>query len=456
MEGKVASFIKKNNLICAGERVGVAVSGGVDSMTLLFMLKKMGYPLVALHFEHGIRKEASRADADFVRAFCAREDIPFVMRSADVPAYAREKKMSMEAAGRVLRYAFLMEADAQKVATAHHMDDNAETVLMNMARGCGIGGLTGIDMQSGRLVRPFLCLRRAEIEKYAEEKQIPYVTDQSNFDMHFTRNRIRHGVMSELEKINPGIAVTMRRLSQNAREYERMIGALADQLPITHEAGGASVDAAQLGALEPPVAAEVLLRMCGIAGSRTDVERVHIDAIRALSRTGAKIPVKNGIFAKYSYGRLIIYKKHDRIEDISFCVPLTDVTVFPGGSICKKNGTLDPHNKDKNCECFAQLPEDTVVRTRRPGDVFRPFGSGKKKLKDFLIEKKIPREDRDGIPLVAYGDCIIWVAGIAISADYAVKAGGRLYLLEILARGNLKYEGTKTLCGAGYIRCAAP
>lgn len=420
MERKVESFIKQNNLIGAGEKVGVAVSGGVDSMSLLFLLKKLGYPLIALHFEHGIRGEESRADAEFVRGFCAREDIPFLSQSAGVPAYAKERGMSLEAAARELRYEFLLGAGADKVATAHHMDDNAESVLLNIARGCGVAGLTGIDIKSGVLVRPFLCLRRAEIEAYAKENAISYVTDRTNFDIRYPRNRLRLGLMCELEKINPSVVGALGRLSENAREYERMIGALADEVPMEAEPGGSGVSAALLHGLDQPVAAEVLLRMCGIAGSRKDVSRIHIEAMMGLSRTGAEIPVKNGIYAKYEYGRLIIYRKRDRMDDISFCVPLTEVTAFPGGTITMEKGTLDPHNKDKNRECFGRLPEGAVVRTRRPGDVFAPLGAGEKKLKDYLIDKKIPREDRDALPLVAEGSRIIWVVGVQVSADYAV------------------------------------
>ncbi len=421
MEEKVARFIQQNHLIEAKDIVGVAVSGGVDSMSLLFLLKTLGYSLRVLHFEHGIRGEDSRADAAFVRDICAREGIDFRMESADVPSYAREKKMSLEAAARELRYGFLMGAGADKVATAHHMDDNAESVLLNIARGCGVTGLTGIDIKSGILVRPFLCLQRSEIEAYAKKRGIPFVTDRTNFDMRYKRNRIRRDVMPALEKVNPSVVAAIDRLSNNAREYARMIGRRADAVPLFPEPGGTGVDAALLCQLDQPVAAEVLLRMCGIAGSRVDVTRAHIEAMLGLCRTGAEIPVKNGIFAKYMYGRLIIYKKSDRINDISFCVPLEEVTVFPGGTIKKEKGVLNPHNKDKNSECFGHLPEGAVVRTRRPGDVFKPFGSGEKKLKDFLIDKKIPREERDRIPLVADGNRIIWVAGVAMSADYAVR-----------------------------------
>lgn len=430
MEQKVECFIKQNGLLSPGEETGVGVSGGIDSMTLLFLLKELGYPVRALHYEHGIRGEASRADAEFVRRFCSRHHIPFVMGSGDVPGFAKANKLSLEAAARRLRYEFFENADLARIATAHHMEDNAESVIMNITRGCGISGLTGISMRSGIAVRPFLCVHRSEIEEYARKHSVPHVIDQTNFDTRYTRNRTRHIVMKELEKINPAVVDAIERLSRNATEIERMIGRMADEVPVSAGDNGSSLDAGLLRELDEPVAAEVLLRMCGIAGSRMDVEKSHIEAVFDLDRTGAEIHIKNGIFAKYQYGRLIIYKKSDRINDVSFCVPLSDETVFPGGVIKKIKGSLNPNNRDKLCESFCILPEDTVVRTRRSGDIFAPFGSGEKKLKDYMIDEKIPRELRDSLPLVAVGNRIIWVVGYAISKDFAVSDINRMVSLK--------------------------
>ena len=423
-------FIRQNGLISPGEETGVGVSGGIDSMALLFLLKELGYPVRALHYEHGIRGEASRADAEFVRRFCAKLGIPFIMGSGDVPAYAKTNKLSLEAAARRLRYEFFENTGLPKIATAHHMEDNAESILMNIARGCGIGGLSGISLKSGSIVRPFLCVRRSEIEEYAKRNSIPHVVDQTNFDTRYTRNRTRHIVMNELKKINPAIVEAIGRLSQNAAQVERMIGRLADGVPVSIDENGSSVDAGILPELHQPVAAEVLFRMCDRAGGRTDIEQNHIESVFDLNRTGAEIHIKNGIFAKYQYGRLIIYRKSDRINDVSFCVPLSDETVFPGGVIKKVKGSLNPDNQDKFCESFRILPEDAVVRTRREGDVFAPFGSGEKKLKDYMIDAKIPREERDSVPLVAVGNRIIWVVGYAISRDFAVSDINRMDSLK--------------------------
>lgn len=409
---------------------GVGVSGGIDSMALLFLLKELGYPVHALHYEHGIRGEASRADAEFVRRFCSRHHIPLIAGSGDVPGFAKKNKLSLEAAARRLRYEFFENAGESVVATAHHMEDNAESVLMNIVRGCGVSGLTGISIRSGIIVRPFLCVRRGEIEEYARRHSIPHVTDQTNFDTRYTRNRMRHNVIKELEKINPAVVEAIDRLSRNAAQIERMIHRLADEVPVSFDENGSSVDGGLLRELNEPVAAEVLLRMCDRAGGRTDIEKPHIEAVFDLDRTGAEIHIKNGIFAKYQYGRLIIYKKSDKIDDVSFCVPLEDVTVFPGGILKKIGGTLDRSNRDKFCESFCILPEDAVVRTRRMGDLFAPFGSGEKKLKDYMIDEKIPRELRDSIPLVASGNRIIWVVGYAISKDFAVSDTNNMISLK--------------------------
>jgi tRNA(Ile)-lysidine synthase len=421
MEQKVGLFIRENDLISPDRAVGVGASGGIDSMALLFLLKRMGFLVCALHFEHGIRGEESRADADFVRRYCQENNIPFVMESGDAPEYAKQHKLSLESAARELRYAFFERSGLEAVATAHHMDDNAESILMHIARGCGIDGLAGIHMRQDRIVRPFLCVTRQEIEAYAQENRISYVTDKTNADVRYTRNRVRHLVMEELKKINPDIAGAFGRLSQNAQETMRMIGAQADRVSVAYDEFGGSVDAAVLHSLDEPVAREVLLRMCAHAGYRTDIELVHIKSVLELCRTGAFMQIKKGIFAKYLYGRLIIYKKSDRINDVSFCVPLADETHIPGGVIRKTAECLNKRNEDRFCETFGHLPDDAVVRSRKAGDVFAPFGSGEKKLKDYMIDQKIPREMRDSVPLVATGNRIIWVVGYAISRDFAVR-----------------------------------
>ncbi len=423
MEQKVELFIRENGLLRPDRPVGVGVSGGIDSMALLFLLKRLGFCVHALHFEHGIRGEESLADAAFVRGYCRENNIPFTMESGDAPRFARDRKLSLEEAARELRYAFFARCGLHEVATAHHMDDNAESILMHIVRGCGIGGLKGIRVRQDGFVRPFLCVSRQEIEEYAAENAIPYVTDRTNEDLRFARNRVRHRVFLELKKINPDVAGAFARLAGNAQEVARMIGRQADVIPVEYNESGSSVDAETLRALDGPVAHEILLRMCAHAGLCADIELAHIRSVMRLDRTGTFTHIKNGVFAKFLYGRLIIYKKSDKINDVCFCVPLTEETHIPGGVIKKTRGSLNRRNTNKYCETFGALPADAVVRTRRPGDVFAPFGSGEKKLKEYLIDSKIPGEMRELLPLVATGNRIVWVVGYAISRDFAVRGG---------------------------------
>lgn len=421
MEQKVGFFIRKNRLLRPQQELGVGVSGGMDSMALLFLLGRLGYRVYALHFEHGIRGEASMRDAAFVRGWCHENGVPFRMESGETPMRAQEMRTGLEEAARELRYAFLNGTGLPAVATAHHMDDNAETILMHMARGCGVDGLCGIQIRLGKVIRPFLCVERREIEDYVQQNRIPYVTDQTNTDLGYTRNRIRYTVLNELKALYPNVLGAFECLARNAKEMTDMVRRQADAVPWRAETNGGSADAELLRSLDGPVAREVLLRLFDRAGGRTDVESRHIFSALKLNRTGACIQLKNNILAEYQYGRLMIYKKSQTIQNASFCVPLKEETFFPGGVIRKAPGRLNRRNADKYCETFRPLPADAVVRSRREGDVFAPFGSGEKKLKEYMIDRKIPRQERDAIPLVATGKRIIWVVGFAISRDFAVE-----------------------------------
>ena len=422
MENKVYEFIKKNNLIDKGEAVGVALSGGCDSMALLFLLKRLGYNVTALHFEHGIRGEESLRDAYFCHEYCKKNGIPIVMTSADVPAVAREKKETLEGAARKLRYDFFAKSGMDKIATAHHMDDNAESVIMNMVRGCGVNGLCGIDVRRGNIIRPFLCVSRAEIEEYARQNGIEYVTDSTNSDTSYRRNMIRKEIIPKFKEMNPNFLSAVMRMCESAADACGVVREKVEKIGITKlDENSVCVDKAKLDGVNRETAAQVIFNMCDMVESRVDVESSAVEKVLNLDRTGAFVHIKHGIYAKYEYGKLIVFKKQDIIKRDFINLPYSESMIFEGGRIEKTDKAPNFENQDKFCESFEGIPEGAVLRTRAPGDVFSPFGSGEKKLKDYFIDAKIPREKRNEILLLADGNEIIWVVGYAISKKYAVK-----------------------------------
>jgi len=434
MEKKVLDYIFKYDLIKKGETVGVATSGGVDSMVLLFLLKKFGFKVKALHFEHGIRGEESLRDAKFVEDFCKKYSIPFVMGRASVPMFAEENKLSIETAARKLRYDFFASCDADKIAVAHHADDQTETILQHIIRGSGIKGLVGMLPRSENIIRPLLCVTKDEIVEYSTVNGIPYVCDSTNDDIQYSRNKIRHNVIPQLKEMNPNLTNSMLRLSAFASDTLELIKEQAKNVPFKVENGEAVCDAEALKKQNKAVAAHILYNMFCAVGQEVDIEAGHYEEILALDRTGAKKHIKNGYFAKYSYGMLIISNKQSKIVKDDYCIGFSDVVDFPGGRIEKTKTEFSLTNQDKTCECFSHIPDDAVVRTRRDGDVFIPLGGRRKKLKDYFINEKIPSEMRSEIPLLASGNNIIWVIGYAVSEDYKVENAAEYVALKYTDR----------------------
>ena len=263
-------FIEKYDMLPWGSRVLCAVSGGADSMCLLHRLNALrnerGFQLYAAHFEHGIRGDESLRDAAFTEEQCRKLGVPFTLGRGDVPAFAAERKIGLEEAARELRYRFLEEtADrlgCDRIATAHNLNDNAETLLMNLCRGAGTRGLRGIPPVRGRLIRPLLQTSRAEIETWLGENGIPHIEDSSNRDDRNTRNRIRHQVLPLLEEINPSVLAAFSRTASLLREDEEYLSRLAEEFLKEHREGN-RIPAKELGKLDPVVAARVLRLLCG-------------------------------------------------------------------------------------------------------------------------------------------------------------------------------------------------
>lgn len=439
----VLQFIEENRLLQKGDKALVALSGGTDSVALLHILisVKNEYQLTigAAHFHHGIRGEEADRDERFSAALCERWDVPFYHDKADVPAVSRELHESLELCGRRLRYRFLADTAEKygfsKIVTAHHGDDNAETVLWNLTRGAGIGGLRGIPAQREKLIRPLLCLSRDAIEAYCRDNQLDYVTDSSNLSDDCTRNILRHRVMPVLRELNPrveehiaGNAVLMAQ----ADDYFKDIS--AEELYKAKIPYGFSCE--KLLKLHPIVLDYAVKSLLEDAGA--PVDHCHVMLVIDAMRGGRAVDLGHGFSVSCAQGILRVIGS-DSAADNEFCVPFAEYIKTHGTRVTIKNGKPDLkaaglsdtaenskiiHNLLSNhgIPCDIITP-DTVVRSRRAGDTFTDARRGvTKTLKKLLNERRIPREQRGGVLVVAEGSTVLWLSVCGISAQ--VKAEG--------------------------------
>lgn len=403
-------------------RVLAAVSGGADSVALLSLLRELqpAPELVAAHFEHGIRGEASVADAAFVRALCAEWGIALLEGHCDVPAVARRRGIGLEQAAREERYAFLRraarESGCEAICLAHHLDDQAETVLMHLLRGSGLRGLRGMAEEEGDLLRPLLRIRKQELIDYLRARGIPWREDATNQLPDNPRNALRLQVLPRAERIYPGAAQAISRLSRIAREEddcmsaqaEALLKASARRLPI-----GWRVEP---GGTHPAIVRRALRQL-------TELEYEETERVMRLLQTGGRLQLSGGRSAEVTGGRLYLLSgqappaiEAPIVPGVCLgCLGRVTVSPWPGGAI-KDN----PHVQALS----AQAVEGAVFRTRRAGDYIVPLGmSGRQKLSDYLINRHVDRPMRDLTVLLARGSEVLWAVGVGIS-ERAKLCGG--------------------------------
>ena len=382
-----------------GEEVVCAVSGGADSMALLwgmYLLKDaLGITLSAAHFNHGLRGEESDRDEDFVREFCQRFDIPLHLGRGQVTA----GKKGLEAAARDARYGFFATLSG-KIATAHTADDNAETVLMHLVRGTGLKGLGGIAPVNGRMIRPMLTITRQQVEAFLEEYHISHMEDSSNGGDAFLRNRLRHHVMPLLRQENPCIAENVSAMALRLRQDEQALSDLAayDALPCVTE----------LKKLQPAVRSRMLERFLKENGVK-EPEAQHIALAEELvfsSKPSARAQFPGGVTVARNYDRLEILPENAPLEPVT--LPENGVLQIPGWRV-----TAEPAKEIINtAHTFTIVPKGKVIlRSRCSGDALKGPG-GTKSIKKLFIDRKIPAHQRQQIPVLADDAGILGVCGI--------------------------------------------
>ena len=435
----VKRVILENNLISKGEKIGVAVSGGKDSMALLCYLnilsKEMDFEIVAITVDHGIR-ENSNQDAQFVMNYCKDNNIRAYKFKLDVPLFAKEKSLSIESAARQCRFGvfdnLLKKGVVDKIALAHHQSDQAETVLMRLLRGSGISGLKGMSLlRDNKYIRPMLKTSEKEIWDYVCQNNIQFREDETNQENEYNRNFLRNEIIPKLLTRWPNTIQAILTFSEIASRDDEYI---YSQVPTDAFIISDNVVKIPLSYFiyPSPIVSRMLYKALNSIGVNKDIEARHIEMITNFvekSENGKKIdlPFKVSLHKEYDY-ITITNKQKPKVEFLQkFKVGAINVPNF--GQICVKKA-----KKLTNNGLFVDadtLPKDVTWRFRKPGDVFEKFGGGTKKLKEFLIDKKVPSRLRDFIPVLASGNQILVVAGLEISDKVKVtKDTKNIYKIE--------------------------
>ena len=454
MREKVRAFMEQYHMVTAGERVLLGLSGGADSVCLFHLLRELqeplGFSLLAVHVNHNLRGAEAGRDAAFAENLCREYDVPFYLYSCPVEKIAKEKHLSTEEAGRAARQevfaACAKEQRAVKIALAHHQDDVAETMLHHLARGTSLAGLASLRPVRGNVIRPLLCVGRKEIRQELESRKCSWCEDSTNAEDAYTRNGIRHHVLPYLtEEVNPRAAAHMAQTSLDLLETEEYLEQQTDQLMERYaSAEKNAVVLRDAVSSEAPLLQRYVIRRVleQLAGKRKDLTREHLESVRELfeKQVGKSVCLPYGITAVRGYETLRLEKqgvhlKEERkmrrlseknqernalqksvqlskkeLETACEQVLFTDNVFYL--KIFSNEGQKIEEKKYTKCFDCDKIKDGLVLRTRRSGDYLRVTAKGgKKKLKDYMIDAKIPKEERDSILLLADGPEIWWVVG---------------------------------------------
>ncbi len=432
MLSKVREAICKFNMLDKTECVTVALSGGADSVALLYALKALEYDIRALHVNHQLRGEESDRDEAFVRTVCERENIPLEVHRVDVSGEAEKRSVGLEECGREIRYELLAKAaekNGGKIATAHTLSDSTETVFLNIARGCALSGLTGIPPVRDNVIRPLILVTREQVEKYCEENALEYVTDSSNLTDDYARNRVRHNTVPSLKTINPALEQAVGRMMEITSDDEDYINKEVEKAAeIYRSEKGYAIT--ELKTLHKAILSRLLIKEYAKT-TGNNCSHLHINRMLALiERCQGKEELPGGVYAEIRKGRFSIRKKTAGCGE--FAIP---VTVPCTTDVCGRRITLEKINAEryeeikknnrylfKNAFDYDIIASNLVIRNRRSGDRLRQPGRGlTKELRRLMNEKGIPTEDRDKIPVLAENTDVIWAEGFGVDEKYAVN-----------------------------------
>lgn len=441
-EAKALKFIEANNMFCAGDTVILGVSGGADSTALLVLLnnlsERLNISLKVVHVNHGLRDEAY-SEAKYVEKLCNERKIEFVLYEYDVHTMAKERGLGHEEMGRILRYEAFNEALGDrkgKIAVAHNMNDLCETMLFNLFRGTGIKGLSSIQPVRGNVVRPLLQFRRKEIEEYLESQDIAYCIDKSNLEDEYTRNRIRNNIIPAIEKNVADKAVihmaeTASQLSEIEVYLESQISKSFEACLIRKDKDSIVYKKEEFDGLDNLIKKGLTKRAIDeLVPKNKDITHVHLESLISLEGGAGykEIKLPYGLIAFVSYNETgIRFGKTEKETGFDYELPITGKITVPGIGTVKSNkfvkpeGYIPSQNQYTKSLDYDKINEIVRIRSRLEGDYLTVNKSLQtKKLKDYLINEKVPSANRDKVPIIACGSDVIWVVGYRISEKYKV------------------------------------
>ncbi len=443
MVKKVELYMEKHGMVREGDRIIAGVSGGADSVCLFLILqeycKKKGAELIVVHMNHGIRKEAS-ADEKYVEKMCKEAGVTCHIFREDIPAYAKEKGIGTEEAGRMARYAAFEKirepfGDRGKIAVAHNRNDQAETTLFHMLRGSGVSGLAGILPVRERIIRPLLCVERKEIEEYLSGKGVEWCIDLTNEENTYTRNKLRNVVFPYFEK-----EICKQSIRHVANVAEEMAGIRsfleeltdrAEESVFLYKTDRIDIDREKFMQQHEVIRKQLLLRAFSyLIPARKDFTAVHVKDLLELfeKNSGKQIPLPYGLYAVREFDKIVI--RHKEAEK---CERAAVTVTIPGRIVCENGEEIEfslltdkiypkiPQKTYTKWFDYDKIQSCLVLRNRQPGDylVINDDG-GRKTIKQYFIEEKIPCANRGNKLLLADEKHILWVIGMRISEAYKV------------------------------------
>lgn len=428
---EIINLIKEKKLIEEGQIIGIGVSGGMDSMTLLHILmanqKELGCEIIAINIDHMIR-ENSADDSAFVVDYCKKNNIKVNRFNVDAKKYSNENKVSLELAARQLRYgifdALIKKGIVNKIALAHHQNDQAETILMNLFRGTGASGIQGMEYErKDGYIRPLLSFSKEQIIDYVKANQVPYVTDQTNEENTYNRNFLRNQVLPLILSKWPNALNSITNLALDIALDDEYISNQLVTDAILFDDKIAKIPTSYF-LQDIALVSRMIFDTVKKIGIEKDFERKHINLLLKLTqneKTGSKLDFPCGLKAikEYNYITLINKQKENINIELPFKIAKTNFAsqILNVKKIKKENFVKAENNLIFDLD---KLPSGAIWRAKREGDIFCKFGGGTKKLKSYLVDKKIPARLRQVLPILALNNEVYLIAGVEISEKIKV------------------------------------